>query len=86
MGCGGIDCSRLDDFTGGDWVGINYQEPDKPFYDFPAIISEVSNRNKDSKNDYVLVKMAPIECPARLQREYVSKIWHLGEASSHNGH
>lgn len=68
----------LDDFKKGDWIGVHYQEPGRTFYCFPTIIEGIDNRNP-SLEDSVLVTMAPQECPKRLNREYISRIWHTGE-------
>jgi ribosomal silencing factor RsfS len=72
----------LDDFKSGDWIGINYQEPEKPFYDFPAIAKSISNRNNKSIDDCVEIEIAPKGCPVQLKREYISRIWKIGEVHS----
>jgi hypothetical protein len=71
----------LDDFKQGDWVGINYQEPQNDYYSFPTIVKSVNNRNPNSLDDHVEVVMTPPGCPLQLKREYIHRIWRTVEAS-----
>jgi hypothetical protein len=74
-----VDQKALDDFKSGDWIGLHYQEPGKPFYDFPTIAKCITNRNQRCIDDCVEVQMAPQGCPLHLKREYISRIWRIGE-------
>ncbi|MEK6859391.1 MAG: hypothetical protein AABX54_01120 [Nanoarchaeota archaeon] len=74
-----VDSRVLDDFKAGDWIGIHYQEPEKDFYCFPTIVEGISNRNKNPLEEVVEVTMSPETCPRTLKREYISRIWKIGE-------
>ncbi len=87
----GIEQRVLDDFKPGDWVGVHYARNidgkimDPP-YNFPTIIDSISNRNLNPDEDYVQVKLVLPGCPLKLERRYLSRIWHTTEAKSFNGH
>lgn len=69
----------LDDYKSGYWIGVHYQEPDSDFYCFPTIIDKINNRNPALLEDVVEVAMSPGSCPRFLRREFISRIWHVGE-------
>lgn len=69
----------LDDYKSGDWIGIHYKEPNFDFYCFPTIIGRISNRNQTPLEDVVEVTMSPEKCPRVLRREFIARIWHVGE-------
>lgn len=76
-----VEPRALDDFKGGDWIGIHYLKKDngEPLYDFPTIAKCVPNSNHKCIDDCVEVQMAPPGCPLQLKREDISRIWKIGE-------
>jgi hypothetical protein len=74
----------LDDFKSEDWIGVHYlkREDGNPLYNFPTIIHSLSNRNKNPDDDYVQVLLTPQECPSRLLRKDISRIWRIGEVNT----
>ena len=82
----------LDDFGPKSWVGIDYKEPQTlERIVFPAVVIEISNRNSDSRDDYIKVCMFGPEyqektiCgrqlpePLKLLRDYITRIWPMQE-------
>lgn len=74
-----VDPRVLDDYKSGDWIGVHYREPGKDFYCFPTIIKSITNRNENPLEDIVEVWMSLENCPRYLKREFISRIWHVGE-------
>ena len=87
-----VEPRALDDFKSGDWVGIDYKEPQSlDRIVFPGVVIEISNRKPDSRDDYVRVCMLGPEyqdrtiCgrqlpePLKLLREYITRIWPMQE-------
>ncbi|MFA5258879.1 MAG: hypothetical protein WC979_05945 [Candidatus Pacearchaeota archaeon] len=88
-----VEPKVLDDFGPRHWAGFDYKDPGTlTSIIFQATIVEISNRNLDPRDDYVKVCMFGPEyqgktlCgrvipePFKLQREYISRIWHVEEA------
>ena len=89
-----VEPTSLDDFGPGHWTGIDYKEPESlTSIVFQATIIEINNRNKDPRDDYIKVCMFGPEyqgktiCgrkmpePLKLLRDYITRIWHVTEAS-----
>ena len=67
----------LNDYAPGDWIGINYQQPENSREDFPTIIREIGDKNK-----YVDVSIFPNSIKKRLETKFITDIWHLERTPS----